>query len=92
MVLPIDIRVECYSGDREEETPRVMHFKDRRVIVAEIVDRWLAPDHRYFKLLGDDQCLYIIRYDVVTSIWQMIFFQDRDVPNASDKDPFSGHA
>ena len=42
MVLPIDIRVECYSGYREEETPRVMHFKDRRVIVAEIVDRWLA--------------------------------------------------
>ena len=92
MVLPIDIRVECYSGYREEETPRVMHFKDRRVIVAEIVDRWLAPDHRYFKLLGDDQCLYIIRYDVVTLIWQMIFFQDRDVPIASDKDPFSGHA
>lgn len=92
MVLPIDIRMECYSGYRAEETPKVMHFSGRRVIVAEILDRWLAPDHRYFKLLGDDRCLYIIRHDVVTFRWQMIFFQDREVKSASDKGPFSGHA
>lgn len=92
MVLPIDIRVECYSGYRAEETPKELHFRGRRVIVAEIVDRWLAPDHRYFKLLGDDRCLYIIRYDVVSYTWQMIFFQDQGAQNTFHKGSFSGQA
>jgi hypothetical protein len=92
MVLPIDIRVECYSGYRAEETPKVMHFRGRRVIVAEILDRWLAPDHRYFKFRGDDGSLYIIRHDVVTYEWQMIFFQDQDMKNAAAASSLSGKA
>jgi hypothetical protein len=92
MVLPIDIRVECYSGYREEETPQVVHLKDRRVLVAEIIDRWLAPDHRYFKFRGDDGSLYIIRHDVVTYEWQMIFFQDQDMKNAAAASSLLGKA
>lgn len=92
MVLPIDIRVECHSGYRGEETPRVVHLKGRRVLVAEIIDRWLAPDHRYFKFRGDDGSLYIIRHDVVTYEWQMIFFQDQDMKTAAAAGAHSGKA
>jgi hypothetical protein len=92
MVSPIGIRVECYSGYRGEETPQVVHLKDRRVLVAEIIDRWLAPDHRYFKFRGDDGSLYIIRHDVVAYEWQMIFFQDRSMKDAAASTSLSGKA
>jgi hypothetical protein len=90
--LPIDIRVDCYSGYRGDETPRMLWLGTRRVVVAEIIDRWLAPDHRYFKFRGDDRCLYIIRRDVVTFTWQMIFFQDPNMENVFDQGPPSGNA
>lgn len=69
------IRVECYSGYRAEETPRRLYFGERQVAVAEVLDRWLAPDHRYFKILGDDGACYIIRHDTRSWMWEVVFFQ-----------------
>src|SRR5512134_3828399 len=43
-------RVECYAGHRGEETPRRFSFDGRTTEVAEVLDAWLAPDHRYFKV------------------------------------------
>lgn len=71
------LRVECYAGYRGEETPRRFHIGDRTVAVAEVIDRWLAPDHRYFKLLGDDGDTYIIRHDVPTGRWELTMFESR---------------
>jgi len=48
------IRVECYAGHRGEEAPQRFFLGERRIEVAEIVDRWLDPAHRYFKVRGDD--------------------------------------
>jgi len=70
------ITVECYSGYRGEESPRAIWLGERRVGVAEIIDRWLAPDHRYFKFRGDDRGIYIIRHDAVSLQWQVTFYQD----------------
>lgn len=69
------IKVDCYSGYRGEETPRCLWFGDRRVAVADILDRWLAPDHRYFKIRGDDQAVYIIRHDIGSWQWELVFFK-----------------
>ena len=30
-----------------------------------IVDRWLAPDYRYFKVQGDDGSTYILRHVLI---------------------------
>jgi hypothetical protein len=92
MTFPIDIRVQCYSGYRGEEIPRAVWMGVRRIAVAEILDRWLAPDHRYFKFRGDDEGIYIIRHDVVGLNWQMTFFQDRTVDAAGSVRPPSGNA
>ncbi len=75
-VLLID--VECYAGYRGEQTPRVIVLGDRRVDVSEVLDQWLAPDHRYFKLRGSDGCTYIIRHDVVRGVWELTMFSRRD--------------
>jgi len=38
-------------------------------------DRWLDPDHRYFKILGDDNGIYIIRHNMESWVWELIFYQ-----------------
>jgi hypothetical protein len=42
------VHVECYAGYRGEETPVRFRLGDRLVEVSEVIDRWLALDHRYF--------------------------------------------
>lgn len=69
------VRVECYAGYRGEETPRRFFLGERRVEVVDVVDRWLAPDHRYFKLRGDDGGVYILRHDVESGRWDMTMFE-----------------
>ena len=70
----LDVSVECYAGHRGEETPRRFTFDARTIDVAEVLDAWLAPDHRYFKIRGDDGARYILRNDVVTGRWELTMF------------------
>jgi hypothetical protein len=68
------IRVECYSGHRGDEAPRRFILGEQRIEVVEIVDRWLDPAHRYFKVRGDDGGVYVLRHDVPKDEWEMTFF------------------
>jgi hypothetical protein len=43
--------------------------------VDEILDRWLAPDHRYFKVKGDDGDMYIVRQDTTSGAWELTMFR-----------------
>ena len=74
------IRVECYAGYRGEETPRNFWLGPRKIEVREIQDRWMAPDHRYFKLVGDDDSVYIIRHDMEALDWELIFYRKSGIP------------
>jgi len=74
------IRVECYAGYRGEETPRKIWLGSRKVEVSEIQDRWLAPDYRYFKLAGDDDSVYIIRHNMESLEWELIFYRKSGIP------------
>jgi hypothetical protein len=69
------IRVECWAGHRGEETPRRFTIGERPVEVVDVLDRWLAPDHRYFKVKGDDGALYILRHDPLTGRWEITLFE-----------------
>lgn len=72
------VRVESYAGFRGEETPRRLIFGAKALEVQDVVDRWLAPDHRYFKVLCEDGCTYIIRRDVERGEWELTSFDCRD--------------
>jgi len=72
------IQVECYAGHRGEQTPRALVLGDRRVIVAEVLDAWLAPEHRYFKLKAADGDTYLIRHDERANTWQLTLFRAED--------------
>jgi hypothetical protein len=69
------LHVECYAGHRPDETPRVLVIGGRRVAVVEILDRWLAPSHRYFKIRGDDDDTYIVRHDEESGTWELTSFR-----------------
>ena len=73
------IRVDCYAGYRGEEAPRCFWMGDRKIEVRQLVDRWLAPDHRYIKILGDDEATYIIRHDAVSLGWELTFYQNAEI-------------
>ena len=71
----MQIHVDCYAGYRGEETPRFIILADNKIEVVQVLDRWLAPDHRYFKLLGDDGATYIIRHDGVSGRWEFVLYR-----------------
>ena len=77
-VNPITIHVDCYAGYRGEQEPRTVCFGQHTVAVAEILDRWLSPDHRYFKFRGDDGARYIIRHDEREHRWELTLYDSRD--------------
>jgi len=74
------IRVECYAGYRGEETPRRFWLGAKKIEVQDVLDRWMAPDHRYFKVLGHDQAVYILRHDAVSWDWDLTFYQQAGTP------------
>ena len=68
------LRVECYAGHRADAEPQCLHIGKRQVAVTEIIDRWLDPTHRYFKLRGDDGGIYLVRHDTARDIWGLTLF------------------
>ena len=73
----LTIQVECYAGYRGEETPRRFHIGTRIIEVVDVIDRWLSPEHRYFKVVGDDGGHYILRHDAGKWTWELVFYQCR---------------
>jgi hypothetical protein len=53
--------LNAHAGHRGRETPRRFTLNGPTIEVAEVLDTWLAPDHRYFK----------IRRDVMTARWEL---------------------
>jgi hypothetical protein len=69
------VGVDCYAGHRGEQTPRMLILGDRRVVVAEVLDAWLAPAYRYFKLRGSDGDTYLVRHDERSDTWELTMFR-----------------
>ena len=69
------VNVECHAGYRGEETPRRFRLGERQIEIAEVVDSWLAPDHRYFKVQDTQGNLCILRNDVASDRWELTSFR-----------------
>jgi hypothetical protein len=72
---PLPVRVECYAGYRGEETPRRFRLGGSWLEVEEVVDRWLAPDHRYFKVRAADGDSYVLRHDTESQRWELVHYR-----------------
>jgi hypothetical protein len=78
-----EIRVECYSGYRGEQTPVRFYLGEREVEVDQVLDQWIDPRHRYFKVRGGDGGIYILRHDTKADIWQMTLFDSGARPETT---------
>lgn len=68
------VQVDCYAGYRGEETPRRIRLGGGAIDIMEVIDRWLAPDHRYFKVRGSDDGIYILRHDIESWGWELVLY------------------
>ena len=68
------IRVECYASYRADTEPRRLYIGQREIAVTDIIDRWLDPTHRYFKLRGDDGGIYLLRHDTASDAWELTLY------------------
>lgn len=76
----IPIRVECHAGYRGEETPRRFFVGGQAVEVTEVLDRWLAPDHRYFKVRDPEGHAWILRRDDEADTWELVMYKHAGQP------------
>ena len=76
----LTIRVECYAGYRAEQTPQRFYIGERKIEVSEVIDSWLSPEQKYFKVRGDDEGIYILCYDVNKDTWQLRLFDSGKGP------------
>jgi hypothetical protein len=76
-----EIQVECYAGHRGEETPVRFYLGERLVEVEDVLDRWIDPTHRYFKVKGSDGGIYILRHDTKADLWEMTLFDSGARPD-----------
>ena len=65
------ISVECYAGYRGEQEPRAFRLGERRFEVVNLLDRWLHPAHRYFKVQVTDGRQFILRHDAPSGDWAL---------------------
>jgi hypothetical protein len=80
MKAAMQVTVECRAQYGEDEVPWRFWIGTKRIGVEAVLDRWPGPDHRYFKVRGDDRATYILRHDVTSAVWQLVFFSAEDAP------------
>jgi hypothetical protein len=66
------VAVECYAGYRADETPRRFGIDERLIDVVRVIDRWTTPDYRYFRVEGDDGCVYVLRLGNNARDWELV--------------------
>jgi hypothetical protein len=69
------VSVETSAGHGGVEMPRRFRLDGRKVEVTDNLDQWHGAQDRYFKLMGDDGNLYILRLDEGRAEWELIMFQ-----------------
>jgi len=68
------VEVECRVDEQGEELPWKFFISKREITVLELLDRWPAREHRYFKLRGDDEGIYLLRHDIPQQKWELFMF------------------
>ena len=79
----MEIRVECADRNGACEKPVRLGFDGRTVQVAELLDRWPGRGYCYFKVMGDDGAIYILRREEARAAWELTLFERRPTGGAA---------
>ena len=66
------IRVMSYAGSRAEEYPLHFRLHGRKIMIDRIVDSWLTPGCRCFKVMADNGNIYVLEYDEKNCSWRLL--------------------
>jgi hypothetical protein len=66
------LKVESYSGFKAEERPLRFFINNRKIEIISIQNDWLAPEGRYFKVVGDDGRSYVLEYKETDDTWNLL--------------------
>lgn len=72
----IPIQVECYAGNKADETPRRFTSEGQTIEVEEVLDRWHQVESKpewpradYFKVRAADRREYLLKHDLESDQW-----------------------
>lgn len=65
------IHVSCYSGYKTNERPLDFTVRGRKLMVEEIIDQWYGINDDYFKVLANDNKVYLIKYNRNEDLWTL---------------------
>jgi hypothetical protein len=71
----MQLEVETRPGPYGDPEPVAFLLGPHRLKVLEIIDRWIAHDHSYFKFGASDANIYILRFDDASDTWELTLFQ-----------------
>jgi hypothetical protein len=71
-------QVECYAGEKADESPRRFLWNNRWLDVSEVLDRWHQieslpewPRADYFKVRASDGHDHLIKHDLEADTWYL---------------------
>ncbi len=70
----MEVQVETYMDQGVEKLSRI-RFDSRQIEIAENIDQWHGPDHRYFKVRGSDGNLYMLRHNELRADWELTMYE-----------------
>ena len=73
----MDLHVESRPGCHGDPEPTAFELGGQVVKVRQVIDRWIASDHSYFKIEADDSGIYILRFTPDERHWEMTLFQSQ---------------
>ena len=66
------ISVTGYSGYKANERPLSFTLGDQRREVKNLIDRWFGQEYDYFKVLADDDRVYLIKWHRDQDAWFLV--------------------
>lgn len=67
--MAMETRVECYAGHRGEETPRRFTVRGKWIEISRVIDRWIEPDRRCFRVCGSDGGTHLLIHEPGRDRW-----------------------
>lgn len=69
MSTPRAAQVECYSGYKADERPLRFRLDNGEYRVAEVLERWAAPEEEGFRVREEGGRVFVLRHDRRLDTW-----------------------
>lgn len=75
---PKKIEVVAYSGYKANERPLSFVLDERNVRVSQVIDRWYGIEHDYFKVIAEDERIYLLKWHRIDDLWFVVKVMTRE--------------